>query len=120
MQINFPDLEWWDEKVPIFKNFDDPYYSIENGFDETRHVFLEANNIPGRFYNGFQVAELGFGTGLNFLTTFLSQSLEPNKSLTSLLSSIAPLKSPSLNFLSLDLVSLRTFSRHNLTEFSIF
>ena len=79
MQINFPDLEWWDEKVPIFKNFDDPYYSIENGFDETRHVFLEANNIPGRFYNGFQVAELGFGTGLNFLTTLLEWRRFGNK-----------------------------------------
>lgn len=49
--------------------FDDPYFSLENGLAETRHVFLHANGLPGRLCDGFTVAELGFGTGLNFLAT---------------------------------------------------
>jgi tRNA U34 5-methylaminomethyl-2-thiouridine-forming methyltransferase MnmC len=35
--------------------------------DETHHVFLGGNDLPERFVDGFHVAELGFGTGLNFL-----------------------------------------------------
>ena len=34
---------------------------------ETAHVFLGGNDLPARFRGGFHVAELGFGTGLNFL-----------------------------------------------------
>jgi tRNA U34 5-methylaminomethyl-2-thiouridine-forming methyltransferase MnmC len=32
-------------------------------------VFLGGNELPARFHSGFHVAELGFGTGLNFLVT---------------------------------------------------
>lgn len=60
-------IEWRDGRVPVSTRFDDPYFSIENGMDETRHVFLAGNDLPERFADGFHVAELGFGTGLNFL-----------------------------------------------------
>ena len=50
--------------------FDDPYFSLDNGLAETRHVFLAGNDLPARFVDGFAIAELGFGTGLNFLTTW--------------------------------------------------
>lgn len=60
------DLDWRDE-VPVSRRFDDPYYSLENGLDETRHVFLAGNRLPERFRGGFRIAELGFGTGLNLL-----------------------------------------------------
>ena len=60
-------LEWRDGEVPVSTRFDDPYYSLENGLNETRHVFLAGNDLPARFCGGFQVAELGFGTGLNLL-----------------------------------------------------
>lgn len=53
--------------VPISTRFDDPYYSLENGLAETQHVFLTGNHLPERFRDGFHIAELGFGTGLNFL-----------------------------------------------------
>ncbi|MRU15302.1 FAD-dependent oxidoreductase [Roseovarius sp. A21] len=62
------DLEWR-ESVPVSTRFDDPYYSLENGLAETRHVFLAGNDLPARFVDGFHVAELGFGTGLNLLAT---------------------------------------------------
>ena len=63
------DLEWRDGTVPISTRFDDPYYSLEDGVAETEHVFLGGNDLPARFMDGFHVAELGFGTGLNFLVT---------------------------------------------------
>jgi tRNA U34 5-methylaminomethyl-2-thiouridine-forming methyltransferase MnmC len=63
-------LEWRDGAVPISTRFDDPYFSLENGLAETRHVFLAGNDLPARFSPGFHIAELGFGTGLNLLTTW--------------------------------------------------
>lgn len=67
MQDQTAQIEWRDGKVPVSTRFDDPYFSLENGMDETRHVFLAGNDLPARFRDGFHVAELGFGTGLNFL-----------------------------------------------------
>lgn len=63
------DLEWRDSGVPVSVQFDDPYYSLDDGVAETRHVFLGGNELPARFRDGFHIAELGFGTGLNFLVT---------------------------------------------------
>ena len=60
---------WRDDKTPVSTRFDDPYFSLENGLAETRHVFLAGNDLPARFCDGFHIAELGFGTGLNFLST---------------------------------------------------
>ncbi len=57
----------WRGETPVSTRFDDPYFSLENGLDETRHVFLQGNDLPDRFCDGFQIAELGFGTGLNLL-----------------------------------------------------
>lgn len=51
--------------MPISTRFDDPYYSLDDGWAETRHVFLDGNDLPARFRPGFQIAELGFGTGLS-------------------------------------------------------
>jgi tRNA U34 5-methylaminomethyl-2-thiouridine-forming methyltransferase MnmC len=59
----------WRGKVPVSRRFDDPFYSLDDGLAEARYVFLEGNDLPGRFRDGFHVAELGFGTGLNFLVT---------------------------------------------------
>ncbi|MEO0381501.1 MAG: tRNA (5-methylaminomethyl-2-thiouridine)(34)-methyltransferase MnmD [Pseudomonadota bacterium] len=64
------DLEWRAGGVPVSLQFDDPYFSLDNGLAETRHVFLNGNDLPARFVDGFAIAELGFGTGLNFLTTW--------------------------------------------------
>ena len=50
-------------------NFDDLYFSADNGLDESQHVFIEGNHIADRIANAahFTIAEIGFGTGLNFL-----------------------------------------------------
>jgi len=61
-----PKLEWQND-VPVSSRFDDPYFSFADGLAETRHVFLHGNMLPERFKDGFRIAELGFGTGLNAL-----------------------------------------------------
>ena len=60
-------LDWRDGVIPVSRRFDDPYFSLNDGLAETGHVFLAGNNLPARLTPGFQVAELGFGTGLNLL-----------------------------------------------------
>lgn len=65
-------LTWTDTGVPISTRFDDPYFSLGNGLDETRHVFLNGNDLPARFSPGFHIAELGFGTGLNCLAALVA------------------------------------------------
>jgi tRNA U34 5-methylaminomethyl-2-thiouridine-forming methyltransferase MnmC len=67
-----PDLDWRDDVIPVSRQFDDPYFSLAGGLEETRHVYLSGNALPGRFRDGFHIAELGFGTGLNLLATVLS------------------------------------------------
>lgn len=63
---------WRDNGVPVSERFDDPYYSLDNGLAETRHVFLDGNDLPARFVPGFHIAELGFGTGLNLIAARLA------------------------------------------------
>lgn len=62
-----PQLDWREDGVPVSTLFDDPYFSLDGGLAETRHVFLAGNDLPARLRPGFHVAELGFGTGLNCL-----------------------------------------------------
>lgn len=62
-----PGLSWRPGGVPVSERFDDPYFSLDGGLEETRHVFLDGNDLPARLRPGFHVAELGFGTGLNAL-----------------------------------------------------
>lgn len=64
------DLEWRDNGVPVSTRFADPYFSLNDGLAETRHVFLGGNDLPARFADGFHIAELGFGSGLNLLATW--------------------------------------------------
>lgn len=65
-------LDWKDGIVPVSLRFDDPYFSLADGLAETRHVFLAGNALPDRLQDGFHIAELGFGTGLNMLATRLA------------------------------------------------
>jgi tRNA U34 5-methylaminomethyl-2-thiouridine-forming methyltransferase MnmC len=64
-------LDWRDGVIPVSRRFDDPYFSLNDGLAETRHVFLTGNDLPARLAPDFQVAELGFGTGLNLLALAL-------------------------------------------------
>ena len=70
--IQSANLEFNSEGTPVSRDFDDVYFSNDNGLEETRYVFLGGNQIEARFplhpHPLFVVAESGFGTGLNFLT----------------------------------------------------
>ncbi|XTZ39608.1 bifunctional tRNA (5-methylaminomethyl-2-thiouridine)(34)-methyltransferase MnmD/FAD-dependent 5-carboxymethylaminomethyl-2-thiouridine(34) oxidoreductase MnmC [Salmonella enterica] len=70
--IHSANLEFNAEGTPVSRDFDDVYFSNDNGLEETRYVFLAGNQLEQRFPAHprplFVVAESGFGTGLNFLT----------------------------------------------------
>jgi tRNA 5-methylaminomethyl-2-thiouridine biosynthesis bifunctional protein len=62
----------WSEGAVVSADFGDVYFQRGHGAEESRYVFLEANRLPERFRGAedvFHIAELGFGTGLNFLLT---------------------------------------------------
>lgn len=64
-------LTWKNNLTPVSERFDDIYFSPENGLEETKHVFIEGNDLYNRWknlniQNSFCILELGFGTGLNF------------------------------------------------------
>ena len=65
-------LDWRDGVIPVSRRFDDPYFSLNDGLAETRHVFLAGNGLPDRLCDGFHIAELGFGTGLNLLAVLIA------------------------------------------------
>ena len=58
--------------APRSKQFNDVYFSDKDGLAETRHVFLDGNDLPQAFAgkDEFVIAETGFGTGLNFLAVW--------------------------------------------------
>ncbi len=72
-----PALLWRDDGQPVSQEFDDPYFSVDNGLEESRYVFLQHNGLPERWQHWpwqeqpvFCITETGFGTGLNFLLTW--------------------------------------------------
>jgi tRNA 5-methylaminomethyl-2-thiouridine biosynthesis bifunctional protein len=73
--INHAQLEWDEEGQPLSSVFGDVYFSRANGLEETRHVFLQHNQLPERWQaltadDHFTIAETGFGSGLNFLAAW--------------------------------------------------
>lgn len=61
-----------DDGTPRSGVSDDVYFSTSGGVQETRHVFLGGIGAPDFFKDRSttRIAELGFGTGLNFLVTW--------------------------------------------------
>lgn len=64
-----PPVEW-KAGHPYSSRFQDIYYPPQDGIGAARHVFIDAQDLPARLLvsDCFTVGELGFGTGLNFLT----------------------------------------------------
>lgn len=90
--IENADLQWQDNGAPYSTRFDDIYFSRDGGLAETEHVFIAGNRLKQRWSAAeqalasdpttnpkhFTVAELGFGTGLNFLCCWRAwQQLAP-------------------------------------------
>jgi tRNA 5-methylaminomethyl-2-thiouridine biosynthesis bifunctional protein len=61
----------WQNNQPYSHQFNDVYFSSENGMLETEYVFLAGNQLHNRWQDvnltHFTIIETGFGTGLNFL-----------------------------------------------------
>lgn len=58
--------------VPRSSDFGDVYFSKTDGLAESRHVFIDGNDLATRLANlrnfeRFIIGEIGFGTGLNIL-----------------------------------------------------
>ncbi len=65
-------LDWSRPNTPAATEFGDIYFSIDGGLDETRDVFLKGCGLPENWLvrQRFTIAELGFGSGLNFLAAW--------------------------------------------------
>ena len=56
--------------IPCSEQFGDPYFSLANPLEESQYVFLNSTNIINRWAKkDFTIAELGFGFGINFIST---------------------------------------------------
>lgn len=80
-RIAHPPVTFGDSSVPYSEQFGDIYFSPEDGLNETKTVFLQGNNLPLAWQDQahFTIAETGFGTGLNFLTTVQELARQPGQ-----------------------------------------
>jgi tRNA 5-methylaminomethyl-2-thiouridine biosynthesis bifunctional protein len=79
--IHHAQLDWDDQGQPRSRQFDDIYFSREDGLGETRHVFIAGNDLANRCAavpagGRLVIGETGFGTGTNFLCAW--QEFERN------------------------------------------
>lgn len=67
-----PDLDWSRDGTPASTTYDDIYFSVDGGLEETKAVFLQGCGLPLRWKDQdvFTIGELGFGSGLNFLAAW--------------------------------------------------
>jgi tRNA 5-methylaminomethyl-2-thiouridine biosynthesis bifunctional protein len=67
-------IKWDAQGQPKSEEFDDFYFNTDSGMDESRYVFINPTQLQQRWqdHNGsFTILETGFGTGLNFILTWL-------------------------------------------------
>lgn len=65
----------WRHDMPFSTDYNDIYFSAGNGLEQARFIFIEGNDLINRWSGlnqnaRFNIAETGFGTGLNFLLTW--------------------------------------------------
>lgn len=70
---------------PKSKEFDDVYFSADDGLAESEYVFLDGNRLPRKWQeqDRFVICETGFGTGLNFLAAWkrFEETTKPHQKL---------------------------------------
>ena len=103
-------------KLGIYsKYYNDIYFDKLNGPKETEHVYLNTNNLTKKFKNKqkFVIAEIGFGTGLNFLLTWKlwKENRKTNGSLTYISFENAPLSKKDIERLYKKFKKLEGYSR---------
>ena len=68
----YAQVEWDSAGAPRSPQYGDIYWNPDQGVEEKRHVFLDANKLGERWREqqaSFSILELGFGFGLNCLLT---------------------------------------------------
>lgn len=74
--VRHAELDWrvddGNVEAPFSTDYDDVYFSRQDGREETQFVFIDNNDLPARFASWqeprpFIIGETGFGTGLNML-----------------------------------------------------
>ena len=88
-KIQAANIQWDQEGQPKSKDFDDVYFNTDSGIDESRYVFINPSQLQQRWSHlfatddtnrsTFTILETGFGTGLNFLSTWLEWRLFLNE-----------------------------------------
>ncbi|MDP2057959.1 MAG: bifunctional tRNA (5-methylaminomethyl-2-thiouridine)(34)-methyltransferase MnmD/FAD-dependent 5-carboxymethylaminomethyl-2-thiouridine(34) oxidoreductase MnmC, partial [Thiobacillus sp.] len=65
--------------VPYSAAYGDIYHSADGGAGQARHVYLQGCGLPAAWAHraSFVMLETGFGTGLNFLTTWAAWRADP-------------------------------------------
>ena len=70
-KLTFANLTFNAQNTPVSEQFDDIYFSTQDGLAESYYVFQEGNQLWQKWQDhrrsAFVIAETGFGTGLNFL-----------------------------------------------------
>ncbi len=74
------EIAWGADGAPRSARFGDVYFDAADGLAESRAVFLEGCGLPEAFAgrDRFQVAELGFGLGLNILALWALWAATPD------------------------------------------
>ena len=74
--------------------FEDVYASSQGALAQAQHVFLNGNDLPGRWHRAerFTIVETGFGAGINFLATW--RALRNDRSATTRLHFVSVEKHP--------------------------
>jgi tRNA 5-methylaminomethyl-2-thiouridine biosynthesis bifunctional protein len=72
-------LAFRDNGTPFSPRHDDIYHSAVGGLAQAQYVFLQGNDLPGRWQGRrlFTVLETGFGMGINFLITWAAGRADP-------------------------------------------
>lgn len=69
-KLTFAALSFNSSNTPVSDQFDDIYFSTQDGLAESHYVFQEGNQLWEKWLShsreAFMIAETGFGTGLNF------------------------------------------------------
>ena len=110
--VQHAEIHFNQDSSPVSNQFDDVYFSNQDGLAETDYVFLHGNQLWDRWLSHneahFVIAETGFGTGLNFfaVTTLFREFRQKHVNL--------PLKR--LNFISFEKypLNLATLSQAHL------
>lgn len=85
----------WRGDVPLSTDFDDLYYSDNDGYAESVFVFLNGAQVleSAAKKTKFAIGETGFGTGLNFLATWDAwQKKKPGSRLTFITTEAFPMR----------------------------